>query len=193
MSRLLPPALRPPGCECESVQLPACVGQVAGIRALSCHISVVVSGAALPEGAQTVATGGALGSDRSEHPETDRGAPPAVTDPSQDPPDPTDPRQCAIEPAPRAGSRTLRSPSTWSTPAGAGTRQWTGNGTSRAPGTPTPTAAAPPGLAERLPSSPNRSWLPAWAPGSWRPAIRPHGSRATRYGGNSKLRNALTR
>jgi SRSO17 transposase len=57
-------------------------------------------------------------------------------------------------------------PSTWSTRGGAGTLQWTGNCTSRAPGLPTPTAAGPPGSAGRLPSPPNRSWPPAWSPGS---------------------------
>jgi SRSO17 transposase len=34
--------------------------------------------------------------------------------------------------------------------------------------------------AGRLPSPPNRSRPPAWSPGSWTPATRPHGSRATR-------------
>jgi hypothetical protein len=44
-------ALGPPGGERWSDQFPAGVGQVAGIRALSRHVSVVPSGAAPPQGA----------------------------------------------------------------------------------------------------------------------------------------------
>ena len=63
--------------------------------------------------------------------------------------------------------------------AGAGTRQWTGNCTSRVPGPPTrPLPDA--GLARTPPSPPNRNWPLAWSPGSWTPATRPHGSPATR-------------
>ena len=48
-------------------------------------------------------------------------------------------------PAPQAGSRTPRSPSTWFTRASADTQQWTASSTSRAHGPISPTAARRPG------------------------------------------------
>ncbi len=73
-----------------------------------------------------------------------------------------------------------RRPSTGSTPAGAGARQWTGNCTSRAHGPPTLTAAGMPDSTRTPPSPPSRNWPLVWLPGSWTPATRPHGSPATR-------------
>lgn len=62
----------------------------------------------------------------------------------------------ANTPAPPGGSRTLRSPSTSSVPASAGTRRWIGSCTSRALGR--ATAAGPRGSARTPSSRPSRNW-----------------------------------
>lgn len=92
-------------------------------------------------------------------------------------------------PAPRAGSRTPRSPSIWSTSAAAGTPRRSGNCTFRVPGPPTPTAAGlgdktefatKPELAARMVTR----FLDAGHQAAWVAGDEV-------YGGNPRLRAAL--
>lgn len=103
----------------------------------------------------------------------------------------------ASTPAPRARSKIPRLPSIWSTPAGAGTRQLTGNCTFRAPGQPTPVAAGMPGCRDAgLDQDTAFATRPKLATRMITPFLEA-GHRAARvagdevYGGNPKLRKAL--
>lgn len=85
-----------------------------------------------------------------------------------------------------------RSPSTWSPPAGAGTRQWTGNCTSRVRGPLTLTAAGMPNSTRTPPSPPSRNWPLVWVArflDAGHQAAWVAGDEV--YGGNPRLRTAL--
>lgn len=64
-------------------------------------------------------------------------------------------------PAPRAGSRTPKSPFTWYTQVSAVTPLWTASCASRAPGPTSPTAAARPDSTPTPRSPPSPNWPPA--------------------------------